>query len=175
MSELALFIVRAGFLLVLWLFVLAIIAIIRADLFSERVLTKVVERNTPTALSAPTTGLTTIGNLSNAPGRASIVDAFNAVPTTLVIIDGPLAGSEINVDRRELRIGRAPNSDLVLDDDYVSANHARLHKVDEGWMLQDLNSTNGTFVDGVRIGAPVKVQDDMQIRIGKTIFELRGQ
>ena len=79
------------------------------------------------------------------------------------------------IDRRELRIGRAPNSDLVLDDDYVSANHARLQKIDDGWMLQDLNSTNGTFVDGVRIGAPVKVQADMQIRIGKTIFELRGQ
>ncbi|NBQ93322.1 MAG: FHA domain-containing protein [Micrococcales bacterium] len=175
MSELALFIVRAGFLLVLWLFVLSIIAIIRADLFSERVLTKVVEKNTPTALSAPTTGLTTIGEMSNAPGSATIVDAFNAVPNTLFVIDGPLAGTELAIDRRELKIGRAPNSDLVLDDDYVSAQHARIHKVEDGWMLQDLNSTNGTYVDGLRIGAPVKIQPGMQIRIGKTIFELRGQ
>lgn len=174
MSELALFIVRAGFLLVLWLFILAIVAIIRADLFSERVLSKVVEKNSPTALSAPTTGLTAVSEMSAAPGSATIVDAFNAIPTKLVIIDGPLAGTELAIDRRELRIGRAPNSDLMLDDDFVSANHARLQKVEEGWLLQDLNSTNGTFVDGQRIGAPVKLDADMQVRIGKTIFELRG-
>ena len=174
MSELALFIVRAGFLLVLWLFVLSIIAIIRADLFSERVLTRVVEKNIPTALSAPTTGLTTIGDVAKSPGSATIVDSFNAIPNTLFVIDGPLAGTELAIDRKEVRIGRAPNSDLVLEDDYVSAQHARLHKVEDGWIIQDLNSTNGTYVDGERIGAPVKVQPEMQIRIGKTIFELRG-
>ena len=174
MSELALFIVRAGFLLVLWLFVLAIVAIIRADLFSERVLSKVVEKNTPTPLSAPTTGLTTVGEFSAAPGSASVVTSMNTVPDTIFIIDGPLAGTQLAIDRKEMRIGRAPNSDLVLDDDYVSAQHARLQKVDDGWMLQDLNSTNGTFVDGARIGAPVTLKPEMQVRIGKTIFELRS-
>lgn len=78
------------------------------------------------------------------------------------------------LDRRELRIGRAPNNDFVLDDDYVSSQHARIQKVEEGWLLQDLNSTNGTYVDGARIGAPVSIKSDMQIRIGKTTFELRG-
>ena len=174
MSELALFIVRAGFLLVLWLFVLAIVAIIRADLFSERVLSKVVEKNTPTPLSAPTTGQLTVGEFETAPGSASVVSSMNTVPDTLVIIDGPLAGTEVQIDRKEFRIGRAPNSDLVLDDDYVSAQHARLQKVEDGWLLQDLNSTNGTFVDGVRIGAPVSLKPETQIRIGKTIFELRS-
>ena len=91
-----------------------------------------------------------------------------------MIIDGPLTGTEVQIDRKEFRIGRAPNSDLVLDDDYVSAQHARLQKVDDGWLLQDLNSTNGTFVDGVRIGAPVNLKPETQIRIGKTIFELRS-
>jgi pSer/pThr/pTyr-binding forkhead associated (FHA) protein len=174
MSELALFIVRAGFLAVLWLFILSIIAIIRADLFSERVLTKVVEKNMPTPLTAPTTGLTSIGDFSAAPGSASVVDTLNTIPNTLFIIDGPLNGTELAIDRKEIRIGRAPNSDLVLDDDYVSAQHARLQKVEDGWILQDLNSTNGTFVDGQRIGAPVAITPETQVRIGKTIFELRG-
>ena len=174
MSELALFIVRAGFLLVLWLFILSIISIIRADLFSERVLTRVVEKNLPTALSSPTTGLTNVGDFSAAPGSATVVEAMSAVPTTLVVIDGPLQHLELVLDRKEIRIGRAPNSDFVIDDDYVSSQHAKLQRTDEGWIIQDLNSTNGTFVDGERIGAPVQIKPDMQIRIGRTIFELRG-
>jgi pSer/pThr/pTyr-binding forkhead associated (FHA) protein len=174
MSELALFIVRAGFLLVLWLFILSIISIIRADLFSERVLSRVVEKNIPTTVSSPTTGLTNISDFSSSPESATIVSAMNSLPTKLVVIAGPLQGTELVLDRRELRIGRAPNNDFVLDDDYVSSQHARIQKVEEGWLLQDLNSTNGTYVDGARIGAPVAIKSDMQIRIGKTTFELRG-
>lgn len=174
MSELALFIVRAGFLIVLWLFILSIVSIIRADLFSERVLARVVERNTPTSVSSPTTVLTNSADFSSAPESATIVSAINTMPTKLVVIAGPLLGREIFLDRRELRIGRAPNNDFVLDDDYVSSQHARIQRVEEGWLLQDLNSTNGTFVDGSRIGAPMAIRSDMQIRIGKTTFELRG-
>jgi len=174
MSELALFIVRAGFLIVLWLFVLSIIAIIRADLFSERVLTKVVESNLPTSVSSPTTGLTNVGNFSAAPGSATIVSAMTETPATLVVIDGPLQGMEVALDRREIRIGRAPNNEFVIEDDYASSQHARLQKTEDGWLLQDLNSTNGTYVDGERIGAPVSIKPDMQVRIGKTIFELRS-
>lgn len=174
MSELALFIVRAGFLIVLWLFVLSIIAIIRADLFSERVLSKVVEKNLPTSVSSPTTGLTNVGNFSAAPESATIVSAMTETPATLVVIDGPLQGMEVALDRKEVRIGRAPNNEFVIEDDYASSQHARLQKTEDGWLLQDLNSTNGTYVDGERIGAPVSINQDMQIRIGKTIFELRS-
>lgn len=168
------FIVRAGFLIVLWLFVLSIISIIRADLFSERVLSKVVEKNLPTSVSSPTTGLTNVGNFSPAPGSATIVSAISETPATLVVIDGPLQGLEMVLDRKEIRIGRAPNNEFVIEDDYASSQHARLQRNDEGWLLQDLNSTNGTYVDGARIGAPVLIKQEMQIRIGKTIFELRG-
>jgi pSer/pThr/pTyr-binding forkhead associated (FHA) protein len=159
---------------VLWLFVLSIISIIRADLFSERVLSKVVEKNLPTSVSSPTTGLTNVGNFSPAPGSATIVSAISETPATLVVIDGPLQGLEMVLDRKEIRIGRAPNNEFVIEDDYASSQHARLQRNDEGWLLQDLNSTNGTYVDGARIGAPVLIKQEMQIRIGKTIFELRG-
>jgi hypothetical protein len=101
MSELALFIVRAGLLLVLWLFILSIIAIIRADLFSERVLSRVVEKNLPESVSSPTTGLTSVGNFSTAPGSATIVSAISETPITLVVIDGPLQGLELVLDRKE--------------------------------------------------------------------------
>ena len=174
MSELALFIVRAGLLLVLWLFILSIIAIIRADLFSARVLSRVVEKNLPESVSSPTTGLTNVSDFSAAPGSATVVSTMNAVQTTLVVIDGPLLGLELVLDRKEIRIGRAPNSDFVIEDDYVSSQHARILRNDDGWQIQDLNSTNGTYVDGQRIGAPVNIAADMQVRIGKTIFELRG-
>lgn len=174
MSELALFIVRTGFLIILWLFVLSIVSIIRADLFSERVLSKVVEKNLPQSVSSPTTTLTNIGNFSAAPGSATIVSAISETPETLVVIEGPMKGLELALDRKELRIGRAPNNDFVIEDDYASSQHARLQRNENGWLLQDLNSTNGTYVDGARIGAPVSITQDTQIRIGKTIFELRG-
>ena len=174
MSDLGVFFVRAGFLVILGLFVLSIISIIRADLFSERVLSKVVEKNLPTSVSSPTTGLTSVGNFSTAPGSATIVSAISETPQTLVVIDGLLQWLAMVLDRREIRIGRAPNNEFVIEDDYASSQHARLQKTDEGWLLQDLNSTNGTYVDGARIGAPVSIKQEMQIRIGKTIFELRG-
>ena len=135
---------------------------------------ELVEKNLPTSVSSPTTGLTSVGNFSTAPGSATIVSAISETPQTLVVIDGPLQGLEMVLDRREIRIGRAPNNEFVIEDDYASSQHARLQKTDEGWLLQDLNSTNGTYVDGARIGAPVSIKQEMQIRIGKTIFELRG-
>jgi len=175
MSDLAMFIVRVGFLLVLWVFLFAIISIIRADLFSSRVLSRVAERNAPTVLSSPVPAITrATAEVSTAGPQATLATAITAVPTRLNVIDGPLLGKELALDRRELTIGRAPNSDLVIDDEFASSAHARLTNSGDGWVITDLNSTNGTFVDGTRIGTPLVVNPGMQIRVGKTVFELRA-
>ena len=70
-------------------------------------------------------------------------------------------------------IGRAPDNTLVLSDDYASARHARLMPNGEEWMLEDLGSTNGTYLDRQKVSRPLSVNLGMPIRIGRTTIELR--
>ena len=80
---------------------------------------------------------------------------------------------EIPLTGEELTIGRASESGLVIRDDYTSTYHARLLLWQDGWVVQDLDSTNGTFVDGRRVTAPTQVALGSTVRIGTTSFELR--
>ncbi|MEY4060976.1 MAG: hypothetical protein RIQ31_638 [Actinomycetota bacterium] len=169
MSELALFLVRAGFLAVLWIFVFSIISVIRADLFGQKVVSRVAQANAPQVVSTPVA--------PSAPSSAStplVMDANGSNATTLVIIEGERIGQKIALDRRELTIGRADNSDLVVDDEYASTNHAKLVLINNDWLIQDLNSTNGTYLDGGRVGTPAVVKLNTPVRVGKTVFELRA-
>ena len=72
-----------------------------------------------------------------------------------------------------LTIGRAPDSTLVLTDDYASSRHARLVPRDGQWLVEDMGSTNGTYVDRSKVTAPTPVGPGTPIRIGKSILELR--
>jgi pSer/pThr/pTyr-binding forkhead associated (FHA) protein len=94
--------------------------------------------------------------------------------TKIVITEGDKKGLTLKLDRREITIGRADNSDLVISDEYASTQHAKLVLINNDWMLQDLNSTNGTYLDGARIGTPAAVKLNTPMRIGKTVFELRA-
>lgn len=171
MSELALFIVRIAFLVVLWIFVFTIISVIRADLFGQKVVSRVAEANSPTRVSAPV--------IPSAPSN-SLTDVLSgdssglASATKVVVTDGPRRGVEVRLVGRELTIGRAENSDLVIDDEYASTQHAKLVLINNDWLIQDLNSTNGTYIGENRVGTPAVVKVGQAIRIGKTVFELRA-
>lgn len=91
----------------------------------------------------------------------------------LVVTSGPLAGTELELTPAPLTIGRSADSGLVVRDDYTSTHHARLMLWNNEWMLQDLDSTNGTLLDGERVTAPTQVPLDTPIKIGLTTFELR--
>jgi hypothetical protein len=165
MSELALFIVRTGFLAVLWIFIFSIISVIRADLFGQKVVSRVASANAPKVVSAPIA--------PNAPGSL-VMEPNGSNATKLVIVDGDRAGHVIPLDRRELTLGRAEDSDLIVDDEFASTNHAKLILINNDWLIQDLNSTNGTFLDGSRVGTPAVVKLNTPVRVGKTVFELRA-
>jgi pSer/pThr/pTyr-binding forkhead associated (FHA) protein len=92
----------------------------------------------------------------------------------LLITAGDKAGYQLKLNHREITIGRAENSDLVIDDEFASTRHARLLKVDGAWVVEDLGSTNGTYLDGLKISSPVPLRLGSEVRIGKTAFELRG-
>lgn len=170
MSELALFIVRIAFLVVLWTFVFTIISVIRADLFGQKVVSRVAEANAPQRVSQPVIPSAPSNSLTEA--LASEPSAMNA--TKVVITEGPRKGATVRMVGRELTIGRAENSDLVIDDEYASTQHAKLVLINNDWLLQDLNSTNGTYIGENRVGTPVVVKINTPIRIGKTVFELRA-
>jgi pSer/pThr/pTyr-binding forkhead associated (FHA) protein len=73
----------------------------------------------------------------------------------------------------ELVIGRADKCDLVLDDAYVSQMHARIFTKGDGLMVEDLGSTNGTYLNRSRISGPAPLHRGDQVKIGKTVLEMR--
>jgi pSer/pThr/pTyr-binding forkhead associated (FHA) protein len=70
-------------------------------------------------------------------------------------------------------VGRAPECDVRIDDTYASQQHARLFGKNGAWYVEDLGSTNGTFVNDQKLAAPAKVQAGDKIRVGTTVLELR--
>ena len=70
-------------------------------------------------------------------------------------------------------IGRADDSTLVLTDDYASTRHARLSPRGPEWYVEDLGSTNGTYLDRAKVTTAVRVPMGTPVRIGKTVIELR--
>lgn len=157
MSALTLTLIRLSFLGVLWIFVFVALSVLRSD------------------LRAPTMG-------ARAPVRPNSQRAAEPkskgrggkAPRKLVITQGSLAGTSVPLSDQPITIGRAPDSTIVLDDDYVSHRHARLAPDAQGrWLVDDVGSTNGTYLDRQRVTGPVLVGTGVAIRIGKTVLELR--
>lgn len=152
MSELVLTLLRFGFLALLWVFVLGTVAVLRRDL----------------AASADT-GLALPGSRpAKRPGRPS-----RTRPRSLVVVHGSLQGTVLPLGTTPITIGRAPDCALVLDDDYASGQHARLYQADGRWVVEDLGSTNGTWISRTRITGPTVLELGAPLRIGRTVIELR--
>lgn len=101
-------------------------------------------------------------------------NAVLPVPTMLTIIDGPRAGSAVTLEGPAVTLGRAGDNTVVLDDEYVSGHHCRLVPAKGGqWRLEDLGSTNGTYVNESRLRAPAVIPVGTPVRIGATTFTLR--
>lgn len=178
MSDLALFLVRIGFLAVLWIFVFSILSVIRADLFGQKVVSRVAEANQPVVVSAPVIPAAPLNNTPETSDALPVIDApasdLQIIPSKLLLTAGPRKGQELRLDRREVTIGRADNADLVIQDEFASTHHAKLVLMNGEWLIQDLNSTNGTFVNGKRVGTPMVVKANVPVQIGNSVFELRG-
>ena len=159
MPALILQLTRVGFLILLWLFVLAAIRVIRADLrLAANPRVSVTGQSRREARRA-----------AKSPGTSAAM-----APALLVVTAGSMAGTRIRLGEAPVLIGRAEDATLVLDDDYASTRHARLTRNDDGTVyLEDLGSTNGTYLDRTRVVAPTSVPIGAPIRIGRTVIELR--
>jgi pSer/pThr/pTyr-binding forkhead associated (FHA) protein len=91
---------------------------------------------------------------------------------SLEIVEGPGAGRQQPLASTAV-IGRAPDAELVLEDRQVSRHHARITPAGAGALLEDLESSNGTFVNGHELHAPTSVGPRDEIRLGLTVLELR--
>lgn len=159
MSELAVTLLRLGYLVLLWVFVLSAIGVLRRDLYG----TRIVPRRKPA-----TAGVTAPGEEDGGgepPERG---------PSRLVVTEGPLRGTTLPLTSSAILIGRAPSCTLVLDDDYSSSRHARLYPQNGQWFVEDLGSTNGTFLGGTRVDAPTPVPPGGRVKVGTSVLELQG-
>jgi pSer/pThr/pTyr-binding forkhead associated (FHA) protein len=158
MNALTLTLIRVAFLAVLWLFVIAAIGVVRTDLFGTTAAKIRRPRNqAPPRPAAPPR--------PQKPGRGT--------PRFLVVTEGALTGVSIDLTDQQITLGRANDATLVLNDDYASTHHARIFPQDGQWIVEDLGSTNGTYLDRQKVIRPTPVPVGVPIRIGKTVLELR--
>ena len=87
----------------------------------------------------------------------------------LVMQTGPTPGREIPLQKSELIIGRDLNNDIVINDAEVSRRHARLFLQGTSYMLEDLGSTNGSFINGQRLAGPTSIRPGEIVTLGEII------
>jgi hypothetical protein len=160
MSELSLTIIRVAFLAVLWLFVIAAIGVVRTDLLGGPATSPRRSRARQTQSTRP-------------PRQARPVRPGRGSPRILVVTAGALKGTSLDLAQQQITLGRANDATLVLNDDYASSRHARIFPQDGQWIVEDLGSTNGTYLDRQKVTRPTPVPLGVPIRIGKTVLELR--
>jgi|SRR5690625_2646384 len=148
MSELTVTLLRLGFLVLLWAFVLSVVAVLRRDLAPRRAGS--ASSPAPNASGAPTSNL-----------------------RRLFVTGGPLKGTEIPLGNTTILVGRVAGAALRLEDDYTSTRHARIYPKGPEWWIEDLDSTNGTYVGNEKITHPTRLRPGTEVRIGRSTLELR--
>ncbi|HEY2442806.1 MAG TPA: FHA domain-containing protein [Streptosporangiaceae bacterium] len=158
MSTLTLLLIRLAFLAILWLFVIAAVGVVRTDMFGSSASGRKAGRQRKQRPARP----------PSRPARSNRGEAQR-----LLVTAGALAGTSLGLADQQITVGRANDATLVLNDDYASSRHARLFPQDGQWIVEDLGSTNGTYLDRQKVTQPTPVPVGVPIRIGKTVLELR--
>jgi hypothetical protein len=155
MSELTLFLIKISYLAIVWIFVLSAISVVRSDMFGARMPATAREAAAPKARRQPKQ------------------KARKGSPTHVLVVDGANKGERADLAQAPILIGRGADAAIRLDDDYVSTRHARIGASGGQWFVEDLGSTNGTYIGSARITQPTTLTLGTQVRIGKTLLELR--
>jgi pSer/pThr/pTyr-binding forkhead associated (FHA) protein len=147
--------VKVAFLVVLYLFVARAVRAVVLDVFGPR-----AQRRRPAQAAARV-----------APPRQPPARPSRRMPKELVVTDAD--GTRTVPLKDSITLGRAATCDLALSDTYVSNVHARVFMKDGSWWLEDLGSTNGTYVNRAKVAVPTPIGPGDQIRLGKATLELR--
>ena len=143
-------ILKILFLALLYLFIARAIRVIYLDLVGPR-----APQRSPAPASTP------------APRRK------RAQPRELLVTDPDGAARRYPMASEPLQIGRSDACHIILSDTYASQMHARVFPKDGEWFVEDLGSTNGTYLNRVKVSHPSPVGAGDEIRIGKTSLEVR--
>jgi pSer/pThr/pTyr-binding forkhead associated (FHA) protein len=164
-SELTLVLIRFAYLAILWIFVLSAISVVRSDMFGARVDSAPrAERKAQRQAQRQAQKQGQRGKPARRPRGA---------PTHVLVVEGANEGESASLDDAPILIGRGADAAIRLDDDYVSTRHARIASSGDQWFVEDLGSTNGTYLGSHRLTQPTTVQVGSRVRIGKTTLELR--
>jgi hypothetical protein len=192
MSELTLTLLRLGLLALLWLFIFSVVGVLRTDIYGTAVsrrgqrkaLKQADKQDRRTASQRRPSAPAAVGAGAAGPAGAAAPETparrgrrGKGSPTTLVVTEGPLTGTSLPLRSGGILVGRNPECALVLDDDYASGRHCRIQPDPsgrDGWVVEDLGSTNGTFIGRDRLTGVRPVEIGTTLRIGKTVLELRG-
>ncbi|BBE21139.1 FHA domain-containing protein [Arthrobacter sp. MN05-02] len=157
-GELTVTLLRFGFLILLWVLVLSTVGALRRDLAVGR-------RN---KVGAPTAR-----EIRRNPDLGEEPAPLRTPARRLVVTEGSLTGTTLELAASPILLGRAQEATLVLEDDYASGRHARLFPQGSRWFIEDLGSTNGTYLAGTQLTRALPVDPGVPIRIGKTVIEVR--
>jgi pSer/pThr/pTyr-binding forkhead associated (FHA) protein len=151
--DLVLVILKYVFLAILWIFVARAVRAVLIELRPAKAAAPV--RSAPVSSQPPPR------KTKKSPGKAVVVEG-----TSLRGKSFPLQG--------ELTIGRSEQCHVHVEGDtYVSTVHARIFSRDGSYMVEDLGSTNGTYLNRRRITAPAELQRGDRVKVGKTVLEMR--
>lgn len=157
MSELVVSIFRVAFLVALWWLVWRVVVVVRRDLLAPRD-------------AKPLTPARSIRLPNQRPALRTRKAAKH-----LIITDGPLQGTMIPLGTSPIVIGRAVDATVVLEDDFVSNYHTRVFPHDGYWLVEDMGSTNGTWIDREKVIAPTALTPNAHLKIGRTTLELANE
>jgi pSer/pThr/pTyr-binding forkhead associated (FHA) protein len=153
MPELVLNLLKYAFLIVLYIFVARAVKVVYLEL-----------RPSPVRASGSAR--------APAPAPRPPSKRSKKAPRRLAVIEGPLKGKTYGLGE-ELTIGRAEKCHVVVDDTYVSQVHARFYANGDSYFIEDLGSTNGTYLNRRRITDPEELSRGDRVKIGKTVLEMR--
>ncbi|NLA29657.1 MAG: FHA domain-containing protein [Propionibacterium sp.] len=172
MSTILLATLKVAFLVLMWVFILFVTNVIRVDLFGRRVTAE--ELVAADGQTAPQTKDSAFSGLRKRKAGAGTTPT--ATPTRVTIRAGKGAGSSAVLPEigQEIFLGRASTCDLEIDDDYASSKHAKIWRDEQGFVVEDLLSTNGTYVNGQRISQPTRIDRGDTVRIGRSQMQLDG-
>lgn len=169
MAPIVLTLLQVAFLVLLYLFVWFTARAIVRDLHGRQPLAAAVRRPAPAPAPTP----------APAPARpppapvASGTRSPRGQPRELVVHAAGGAPQVLRLDGNEVTFGRSPQSTVALTDSYASERHARIYRQGDQWLVADLGSTNGTYLNKARVDGPTPIGPGDQVGIGKTVVEVR--
>jgi pSer/pThr/pTyr-binding forkhead associated (FHA) protein len=114
--------------------------------------------------------------ITNNTAHSTIEKLFLAITPKLLAVDGPLSGQAFYLDEPIVSIGRLESNTVCLEDPFVSRHHCVIKNDGDEYLIEDLDSANGTFLNGERVhAAALKEGSIVQIGASQFLFKLRDR